>query len=130
MLLPPGDEAFLNDKGVPFEVSQEGVTTCVLLPGWSLPAGYTESSSDLLLRLSAGYPDVPPDMWWFSPDLIRTDGQTIPATDLHEEHLGRTWQRWSRHFNGGQWLPGHDTLESFLALVSTDVRIHAAGVAV
>ena len=130
MLLPPGDEAFLSAKGMAYEVSQEAGFTCVLFPGWPLPAGFTLSSSDLLLRLSPGYPDVPPDMWWFSPDVLRADGQPIPAADVHEEHLARTWQRWSRHLNAGQWLPGQDALESFLALIARDVHACAAGVAV
>lgn len=129
-MLPPNDEAFFNDRGIAFEVSQEGGMTCVLLPGWMLPQGYTESSSDLLLRLSPGYPDVPPDMWWFCPGLVRTDGQPIPATESQEQHLGRTWQRWSRHFDGGQWLPGHDSLEGYLALVASDLQLHTAEVSV
>ena len=29
--------------------------------------------------------------------LRRQDGTTIPGTDLTEHHIGRPWQRWSRH---------------------------------
>lgn len=96
--------------------------TCVLFPGYVLPDGYDCSQSDLLLRLSAGYPDVPPDMWWFNPGLRRADGTAIPATEHTEQYLGRSWQRWSRHFTAGQWQSGVDGLENFLALVRRELE--------
>jgi hypothetical protein len=75
----------------------------------------------LLLRLSPGYPDVPPDMWWFDPPVRLANGGSIPATEHIETHLGRAWQRWSRHFNSGQWKSGIDSLESFMALIRKDL---------
>lgn len=94
---------------------------CVVLPGFELPAGYDRAHSDLLIRLNPGYPDVPPDMWWFEPAIRRADGKPIEATEHHETYLGRSWQRWSRHFNGGQWRSGLDTLESFIALIRREL---------
>ena len=101
--------------------------TCVLLPGWPLPAGYNRTSSDLLIRLQAGYPDVPPDMWWFAPFVLFSDGSAVPATEVREPHLGRTWQRWSRHLQADQWRAGIDGLETFLALICTDLDKHVEG---
>jgi Prokaryotic E2 family E len=89
-----------------------------------LPAGYAQPRSDLLLRLSPGYPDVPPDMWWFDPPLKLSDGRAIPATECTEQYFGRTWQRWSRHFSEGQWRSGIDNLETFLALIRRDIERH------
>ena len=96
--------------------------TCVVVPKWPLPHGLDHAEADLLVRLSPGYPDVPPDMWWFSPAVHLANGGLLPATDVVETYLGRTWQRWSRHFNSGQWQSGVDGLESFLALVRQDLR--------
>ena len=96
--------------------------TCVVLPGYILPSGYDRAASDLLLRLQPGFPDVPPDMWWFYPAIRRADGRAIPATEVIERHLGRDWQRWSRHFNAGQWRSGVDSLESFLALIRRELE--------
>jgi hypothetical protein len=101
--------------------------TCVLLPAFQLPPGFNRSQSDLLLRFNAGYPDVAPDMWWFDPPLARADGKIIPATDVRESYLGRSWQRWSRHFQPGQWRSGVDGLESFLALVRKELERSATG---
>ena len=124
-MLPATDEEYLRERGLAFEVVIDGGMTCVVISGWQLPPGYTARESDLLLRLSPGYPDVPPDMWWFCPALVRVDGAAIPATESQEPYLGRTWQRWSRHFNGGQWLPSNDTLEGYLALVKGELHRNA-----
>lgn len=122
MKLPQGDEDYLVERGMKFTVSSEANMLCVILEDFQLPLGYTDTKSDLLLRLSPGYPDVPPDMWWFDPPLKLASGGSIPATEHMESHLGRTWQRWSRHFNGGQWRSGIDSLESFIALIRKDLR--------
>jgi hypothetical protein len=100
----------------------EANMTCVQFPNFALPLGFDRPQSNLLLRLSPGYPDVPPDMWWFDPPVRRADGQVIPATEVIEHHLGRTWQRWSRHFAAGQWKSGIDGLESFMALVRRELE--------
>ncbi len=121
-MLPPSDTKYLTDRAINHSVSLEANMTCVVFPNFSLPLGFDRQESNLLLRLSPGYPDVPPDMWWFDPPVRRIDGQPIPATQVVEHHLGRSWQRWSRHFAGGQWQSGIDGLESFLALVRRELE--------
>lgn len=122
MTLPQADIACLTERGIQYLVSSEANMTCVLFPGYVLPVGYNLTASDLLLRLQPGFPDVPPDMWWFCPAIRRADGGVIQATDVIERHLGRDWQRWSRHLNGGQWRSGVDSLESFLALIRRELE--------
>src|SRR5579864_6337705 len=97
-MLPPHDTKYLTDRALNHLVRLEANMTCVMFPDFSLPAGFDRAQSNLLLRLNPGYPDVPPDMWWFDPPVRRADGRPIPATDVVEQHLGRSWQRWSRHF--------------------------------
>lgn len=120
-MLPDSDARYLADRGIEHAVAVEANMTCVVFPGFSLPTGFDRAQSDLLIRLSPGYPDVPPDMWWFDPPIRRLDGRGIPATESIELHLGRRWQRWSRHLVGGQWRAGIDGLESFLALVRKEL---------
>ena len=117
MSLPPVDMAFLNERGIVHEIIPADGMTCVVLPEWPLPAGLDREVSDLLIRLHPGYPDVQPDMWWFAPAVHLADGRELPQTNVIETYFGRSWQRWSRHFNGGQWKPGIDGLESYLALI-------------
>lgn len=126
MSLPSSDLAFLADRELRHEVVDDGGVTNIIFQGWELPPGYDRPAADLLLRLMPGYPDVPPDMWWFDPGVRLADGRVVPATESVEPHLGRQWQRWSRHFTPGQWHSGIDGLESFLALVRGEV-VRCAG---
>jgi hypothetical protein len=120
-MLPAIDLEYLQDKAPSHKVVSEGGMTCVLVPSYALPVGFDRECSDLLLRLAPGYPDVPPDMWWFDPPIRRTDGAEIPATQAREGHLGRQWQRWSRHLQPGQWRSGVDSLASYFALVRKEL---------
>lgn len=128
MSLPPADAAYLAERGIGYTVTMDGPMTCVVFPGWPVPPGYSRSSVDLLLRLPPGFPDVPPDMWWVAPALQLAGGGVVEATQLTEVYLGRSWQRWSRHFTPGQWRPGTDSLESFLARVRAEIQ-RSAGIA-
>jgi Prokaryotic E2 family E len=125
-LLLPGDYRCLEDRGLSYEVTTEAGMTCVVIRSWRLPTGYDRAEADLLIRLPAGFPDVAPDMWWFEPAVKLSGGAVIQATDLTETYLGRQWQRWSRHFQPGQWRSGLDGLESYLALIWREL-IRCAG---
>ena len=75
MALPHLDVNYLNERGLTHQVATESGMTCVVMPQWPLPSGFDRNVSDLLIRLSPGYPDVPPDMWWFSPHVNLKNGQ-------------------------------------------------------
>ena len=122
MNLPQSDIAYLNERGIAHEIATESDMTCIVIPEWPLPSGFDRDAADLLVRLSPGYPDVPPDMWWFSPAVHLANGTSLPATNAVGTYLGRRWQRWSRHFRNGQWQSGVDGLENFLALIRQDLE--------
>lgn len=124
-MLPPIDKEYLQARTPGYAVSLDGGMIAVVIPSFPLPKGFTAAAADLMLRLAPGYPDVPPDMWWFTPAIQRADGKVIAATESHEVHFGRTWQRWSRHLNPGQWRSGVDSLESYLALVRVELEAAA-----
>ena len=127
MSLPEPDSQYLTDRKISHQVVVDGGMACVVLLGWALPEGLSVRETDVLIRLSAGYPDVPPDMWWCDPGVRRRDGSEIPATQVIEPHLGRSWQRWSRHFAAGQWKSGIDGLESYLALMRAEFVLAVNG---
>ena len=122
VILPETDIAYLSDRGIHHEVVAEHGMICVVMPEWRLPGGFDHDVSDLLVRLSPGYPDVQPDMWWFCPPVRLANGSELPNTNVVETYLGRSWQRWSRHFGSGQWQSGIDGLESYLALIRQDLE--------
>jgi hypothetical protein len=125
--LPPVDASYLKERALTHSVTTDGAVMCVVLPSFCLPSGYDRSNADLLLRLPAGYPDVQPDMWWFDPPVKLNGGRSAPATEVIETHMGRTWQRWSRHLSAGQWRSGIDCLETFLALIRNELLRTAGG---
>jgi len=126
-VLPVLDQSFLCDRGIPHDLRAEGGMICVVLPKWPLPPGYDRPDADLLIRIPTGYPDLPPDMWWFDPPARLANGSNPPAADSTEQHLGRNWQRWSRHFQAGQWKSGVDGLESYVALIREELLRCARG---
>jgi hypothetical protein len=126
--LLPADAQALIDRGLTYNSIDDSGMTCVVISSWQLPSGLDHSESDLLLRLPAGFPDVAPDMWWFSPAVRLANGGVIPATEVVETHLGREWQRWSRHLQPGQWQSGVDALENYLALIQHELLRCAVGV--
>jgi Prokaryotic E2 family E len=128
-MLPLNDQEFLRESFAGHQLVREGTVVCVIIPAFALGGGFTAPQADLLLRLPAGYPDVPPDMWWFSPAVQRKDGRPIAATQVREHHLSRDWQRWSRHLGAGQWRSGIDGLQSYLALVKRELATAAAAAA-
>jgi hypothetical protein len=109
------------------EIASDGGMVCVVLSGFRLPLGYSAERVDLLLRLPPGFPDAPPDMFWVTPVITRSDGSPIQAAESLESYLGRTWQRFSRHLPPGQWRPGIDSVDSYLALVRKELARTAGG---
>jgi hypothetical protein len=122
-MLPATDLEYLRERIPGYSVTPEAGLLCVLMPQFELGEGFSLARSDLLIRLAPGYPDVLPDMWWFSPPIQRSDGKAIACTQVREHHLQRDWQRWSRHLTPAQWKSGIDGLESYVAIIRRELRI-------
>lgn len=108
------DQAFLDSLGCGLAVEVADGFLNLVLADFPTP-GLDKDAVDLLLRLPFGFPDASPDMFWVAPALT-ANGVVIAGTEVTETYLGRSWQRWSRHI-GGQWRPGVDNLETYLAYV-------------
>jgi len=127
-MLAPTDEQYLRSKDLEFEVSIDQGLICVVVKNYPLPSGYDRPSTDLLLRLPAGFPDAQPDMFWCDPPIRIASSAIFPqAADLMESYLGRTWQRFSRHLNVGAWTPGTDNLGTYMSLVGAELQRSLAG---
>jgi hypothetical protein len=121
-VLLPADRDFLVEKGFDYDVVSEAGLICVVIHAYPLPAGYTPDKTDLLLRLPPNFPDAQPDMYWCDPPVrVSASGAYPIAAELFEQHVGRQWQRFSRHLPAGAWQPGRDSLESYLALIRADL---------
>lgn len=114
-LLGPVDQAFVEDRFT-YMVQSDAGFVCVVVSQFPTGGRLTPAASDLLVRLPSGFPDAYPDMFWFADRVVRTDGRTIPATELVESYLNRSWFRWSRHV-ANQWRPGIDDLRSYIGYI-------------
>lgn len=115
------DAAFLEDRGIDFHAAVENNMICLVLEQISLPVGYNRSAVDLLVRLPLQFPEAAPDMFWMDPAVLYADG-SAPLNTSPEVILGRTWQRWSRHFSTSPWRPAVDDLQSFYRLIKTTLE--------
>jgi hypothetical protein len=115
-MLRPADAEALKRLGLPYKVNWQNGFTLLQIKDYPAGAGLTPDRVTLLLRLPTGFPDVYPDMFWLDPPVQTVTGRPIAGTQVHEVHLGRSWQRWSRHVIGN-WRPGIDNLSTYLAYV-------------
>ena len=123
-MLPERDSTYLADHWPGFSVAEEGGAVAVVLPSYRLPAGFAPDVVALLLLVPFGYPDAPLDMFWVDPPVMLR-GAT-PAATSPDQHLGRQWQRFSRHLPAGSWRPGVDCVQTYLALMRTMLEREAS----
>lgn len=119
--LPEIDRDYLDSKQFDHAVAKSGSAVHLVIRGFELPEAYSPRRVDLLLILPAGYPNSSPDMFWTHPDVKLANGAWPQAAEVHEIYGERSWQRWSRHFNGGSWRPGIDNIRTFLAAIRREL---------
>ena len=116
--LPPVDVEFLEASHPDWELVRDRAAAWLLLPNYPLPDGYTCQLATAALRIEPGYPDTQLDMVYFSPQLVRTDGRVLPATQTQVTIDGVSFQRWSRHRTGvNPWRAGEDDIQTHMFLV-------------
>jgi hypothetical protein len=116
--LPPEDEKFLDDYGLPWEAIIDG-SPWVLIHDWLTTKGrYTEPKITAAVRIETGYPDTELNMVYVHPHLKRADGKPIGCADALQPIDGRTYQRWSRHRTPAHpWKVGEDSLVTHIFLI-------------
>jgi hypothetical protein len=117
--LPEDDHEYLTSKGLLFEEKFEGGQNGLIIRNFVLPSGkFNCEQSDLLIIIPPNYPDTHPDMWYFYPRLLLLPSDALPrATESNHNFEGKTWQRWSRHLQGGEWRAGIDGIHTYLKRV-------------
>ncbi len=124
MELPARDTKFLNERQLEWQlVLDPQGAACLLIKGFDVSAGgFAPALTELMIRIPPQYPMTPLDMWYCDPPIrIAATGQFAVATEVMESHLGRNWQRFSRHLNG-TWRPGLDGIRSFFALIQRELQ--------
>lgn len=119
--LPMKDKSFLDSKGYSYREISDGPNKGLIIDGFPImPEGkFSVGSSSLLIILPTGYPDVPPDMFYFFPE-VRLKNNAYPAqADQRPIHFNQTWQQWSRHAPASEWRVGRDGIQSYIQRVVT-----------
>lgn len=120
--LPSKDRKFLSSMEYEFREVSDGAIKGLIIDNFPIkPEGkFTSDSSSLLIILPAGYPDVPPDMFYFLPEIkLRSSNSYAAMTEQKPIHFQQVWQQWSRHAPASQWRSGKDGIQSYLQRVFT-----------
>ncbi len=123
MRLPEDEESYLAEKGYSWAVLPEGSDGCLVIK--DLPVSesiFDHSATDLMIRIPSSYPNAPLDMFYVTPALKLKATNAYPQAAEHfEDHVGRNWQRFSRHL-GDKWRVGTDSVASFLSLIRRELH--------
>lgn len=116
MFLPEFDTDYLLEKGYQFEEKIDTNRNGLIIRNWVLPSGkFNFQTSDLLILIPNGYPEVRPDMWYFNPALLlASSNRPARQTQANINFEGKIWQRWSRHFPANEWRSGVDGIHTYL----------------
>ena len=116
---PLEDRDFLTQKGV--ELIEGPGLVYAVLNNEELGSAYAPNSARVMFQVPFGYPDAAMDMFWTFPTVKLSSSGSDPQQCSHfEEHMGETWQRWSRHIS---WRAGIDNLRTFYRAFRTEVGL-------
>jgi hypothetical protein len=113
------DEAGLLARGQTWEAIVENRAKWIILPDYSIPAGFNVARATAALRIPPSYPDDQIDMVYFHPLLSLANGKAIKQLSVFSLD-GKAYQQWSRHRTGANpWRPSLDNVCTHLLLVDS-----------
>lgn len=125
MFIPEFDRDYLTERDYAFQEIIDGNNKGLVIKDWVLPdSKFTIDRSDLLILMPDGYPDVPPDMFYFFPALYLKSSNRFPrATETFVPFNNIQWQRWSRHLGAEAWRRGIDGLHTYLKRIDEALKV-------
>ena len=122
MQLPESDEEYLKQKAYVWELIPVGQEACLVIKGYPVSSEiYDRAVTDVMIRIPAQYNNAALDMFYADPPLKLKNGSYPNRADYFENHAGRQWQRFSRHFPS-PWRPGVDGLPTLLTFVHRELQ--------
>jgi hypothetical protein len=89
----------------------------LIIHAFPLPAGWNKTETDVLIIISPGYPQTPPDNFYTELDLRLANGAQAEGGSDGPVYEGHQWQQFSWHFvDAADWEPraeieqGHNLL--------------------
>jgi hypothetical protein len=121
-MLPPKLQRELEELRAQYEleVHDDGSFVHVVLRALPIAHGYSQTSTNVLIRIPRAYPDAGPDMFWTDEGLLLADGRIPQSAECLEDHIGRRWRRFSWHHN--RWNPIVDNVHNYIEFVKDRLR--------
>lgn len=93
----------------------------LVVEDFPVPEHFNTLKVTLLAIVPNGFPMAAPDMFWVAPSIKLADGREPEGGTVYEDHIGRTWQRFSWHYTNGQsaWRVGHSSMRTHLQFCQT-----------
>lgn len=121
-LLFDDDYRILEDSGLVIE--EEITPRFLVIKNYPLKEGLYQSNGqslkeiEVLLIIPSNYNTSGGDMFWTYPQISRIDGSQIPAYGGDPRvYNGKTYDRWSRHWQVQTWIPKIDNITKILGRV-------------
>jgi hypothetical protein len=122
-----GDMQFLSERNLSWDTLMDNGRRWFVLRSYRLPEGYDRSVVDIAIEVPTGYPTAQLDMFYCHPHLQRTDGQSIPTTQVRQQIESKSFQRWSRHRGAtNPWNPQYDSLVTQIVLAEESIQREVA----
>lgn len=122
-----GDMHFLSERNLSWDTLVDNGRRWFVLRSYRLPEGYNQLDVDIAIEVPTGYPTAQLDMFYCLPHLQRTDGQTIPTTEVRQQIEAKSFQRWSRHRGAtNPWNPQYDSLVTQIVLAEESIQREVA----
>lgn len=114
MALLKHDEEYLNSRNFEYMNTEDSNGLYLLIRDYELSPEYSESKTDVLIRIPVGYPMVGIDMFFVKPHIkVVSTNMKPPATEGTINFKDMEWQQFSRHY---PWKPTY-TLETHIKMV-------------
>ena len=76
-----------------------------------LSEGWNKHSTDLLVLMPSGYPNIPPDNFYTDHDLRVAAGNQLPNCTSQTNQLNQQWLQFSFHVDKATWKPHAEILQ-------------------
>jgi len=96
-------------------IESDGANQYLVIPNFGMPNHFKPNAVTFMMILPNGYPISAPDMFWVTPS-VKLNGVREPeGASVYETYLGKTWQRFSWHYQDAQkWQVGVSDLLSHI----------------
>lgn len=95
-------------------ITKEAGQYLITIPRFKLPNHWSENECEILIVVPNAYPSAPLDMFYVLPHILRKGGGIPSRSEARQNFLGKSWQRFSWHYDSRPWDPNKDSISSHI----------------